>query len=299
MAWSRWRGVATVNAEPGCLKDVDTARLLMRWTAGSASRQRCSSRCSWPATWFRSAPGWHAITRRSADFTVVEGRETGVLLTREAYHNMRDDEFAAAFWYYLPVTKNRLGDLGIAAQSIERVAPMNANSFRRRQNRDAGPIGFGYSVSASDGALAALEDIAASGVARCVPRTQRGRPVTARSRPGVLPAPARKHFAACRAVGTLAVAALGSSVQHPALNDPSLGRVPQPPRRPRLVLAGAEEVRRRPHRPAGVVLPRRVRGGHAFHSPLCGSRNAAEVGHRHAARVPCGIAGRWTTAPGR
>ena len=26
MAWSRWRGVATVNAEPGCLKDVDTAR---------------------------------------------------------------------------------------------------------------------------------------------------------------------------------------------------------------------------------------------------------------------------------
>ena len=72
-------------------------------------------------------------------FTVVEGRQTGVLLTREAYHNMRDDEFAAAFWYYLPVTKNRLGDLGIAAQSIERIAPMNANSFRRRQNRGADP----------------------------------------------------------------------------------------------------------------------------------------------------------------
>ena len=38
-------------------------------------------------------------------FTVVEGRQTRVLVTREGYHNMRDDEFAAAFWYYLPVTK--------------------------------------------------------------------------------------------------------------------------------------------------------------------------------------------------
>ena len=64
-------------------------------------------------------------------FTVVEGRQTSVLVTREAYHNMRDDEFAAAFWYYLPVTKYRPGDDGVAAASIERVYPFNPNSFSR------------------------------------------------------------------------------------------------------------------------------------------------------------------------
>ena len=69
-------------------------------------------------------------------FTVVEGRQTGVLLTREAYHNMRDDEFAAAFWYYLPVTKQRSGDDGVAAAAIERVAPFGPNSFRRSRNPD-------------------------------------------------------------------------------------------------------------------------------------------------------------------
>ena len=69
-------------------------------------------------------------------FTVVEGRSTGVLLTREAYHNMRDDEFAAAFWYYVPVTKHRSGDDGAAATSIERVAPFNPNSFRRSRSVD-------------------------------------------------------------------------------------------------------------------------------------------------------------------
>ena len=34
----RWRGVATVNAEPGCLKDVDTARTSGPATADSRSR---------------------------------------------------------------------------------------------------------------------------------------------------------------------------------------------------------------------------------------------------------------------
>ena len=77
-------------------------------------------------------------------FTVVEGRQTGVLGQRAAYNTMSDDEFAAAFWYYLPVTKNRLGSLGIAAESIERVAPNGSNSFRQRRNaaadRSAGDI---------------------------------------------------------------------------------------------------------------------------------------------------------------
>lgn len=63
------------------------------------------------------------------NFTVVEGRQTVVLTTREQYHNMRDDEFAAAFWYYLPVTKHRPGDDGVAPASIERVYPFNPNSF--------------------------------------------------------------------------------------------------------------------------------------------------------------------------
>ena len=63
-------------------------------------------------------------------FTVAEGRQTGVLLTREAYHNMRDDEFAAALWYFLPVTRHRSGDDGVAAGSIERGARFSPTSFR-------------------------------------------------------------------------------------------------------------------------------------------------------------------------
>ena len=66
------------------------------------------------------------------EFTVVNGRQTGVLVAREAYNSMRDDEFAAAFWYYLPVTRNNLEALGIAAESIERIAPGNAYSFRQQ-----------------------------------------------------------------------------------------------------------------------------------------------------------------------
>lgn len=69
-------------------------------------------------------------------FTVVEGRETSVLLAREAYHNMRDDEFAAAFWYYLPATRHRPGDGGVAAASLDRVAPFDAMRFRRSMSGD-------------------------------------------------------------------------------------------------------------------------------------------------------------------
>ena len=70
------------------------------------------------------------------EFTVVDGRQTGVLVAREAYNSMRDDEFAAAFWYYLPVTRNNLDDLGIAAESIERIAIGNALSFRQQRSTD-------------------------------------------------------------------------------------------------------------------------------------------------------------------
>ena len=70
-------------------------------------------------------------------FTVVEGRQTGVLLTREAYHNMRDDEFAAALWYFLPVTRHRTGDDGVAAGSIERSAPFSPSSFRGSTSADS------------------------------------------------------------------------------------------------------------------------------------------------------------------
>ena len=40
----RWRGVATVNAEPGCLKDVDTARDTARGSALATTR-RVGARC--------------------------------------------------------------------------------------------------------------------------------------------------------------------------------------------------------------------------------------------------------------
>ena len=71
-------------------------------------------------------------------FVVAEGREAGVSRLREAYHGMRDDEFAAAFWYYLPVTRNHLDRLGISAASVERVHPSSPNSFRSQGRRNRG-----------------------------------------------------------------------------------------------------------------------------------------------------------------
>ena len=71
-------------------------------------------------------------------FTVTEGRQGSVLRTREAYHSMRDDEFAAAFWYYLPVAKNHLGNLGFASASVERIHPSGRNSFRQEGLVDLG-----------------------------------------------------------------------------------------------------------------------------------------------------------------
>lgn len=79
-------------------------------------------------------------------FTVVEGRQSIVLATREQYHDMRDDEFSAAFWYYLPVTKHRPGDDGATPTSIERVYPFNPNSFSQSGNtlsRSADDILYG------------------------------------------------------------------------------------------------------------------------------------------------------------
>ena len=72
-------------------------------------------------------------------FTVVEGRETSVLRIREAYHNMRDDEFAAAFWYYLPIARNHLDSLGFPATSVDRLRPQNRNGFRTRGHANREP----------------------------------------------------------------------------------------------------------------------------------------------------------------
>ena len=71
-------------------------------------------------------------------FTVTEGRQGSVLRIREAYHSMRDDEFAAAFWYYLPVAKNHLGNLGFADASVERINPSGRNSFEQEGLVDLG-----------------------------------------------------------------------------------------------------------------------------------------------------------------
>lgn len=71
--------------------------------------------------------------------TVVEGREAGVWSIREAYHNMRDDEFAAAFWYYLPITRNHLDRLGIPATSVDRLRPQSDDGFRTQGRANLGP----------------------------------------------------------------------------------------------------------------------------------------------------------------
>ncbi len=63
------------------------------------------------------------------DFSVVNmdaGRVKRVLLLRTMYNSMRDDEFAAGFWYYTPYKL----DLGVPKHSYERLETGNANGFR-------------------------------------------------------------------------------------------------------------------------------------------------------------------------
>ena len=65
------------------------------------------------------------------DFSMVDmdgSRAKRVLLIREAYSAMRDDEFAAGFWYYTPYKL----DLGVPEHSYERLDMRNANGFREK-----------------------------------------------------------------------------------------------------------------------------------------------------------------------
>ena len=62
------------------------------------------------------------------DFSVVASwRTTSVLTHRAAYNTMRDDEFAAGFWYYTPYKI----DLGIPKRSYERLDAGSIDGFRQ------------------------------------------------------------------------------------------------------------------------------------------------------------------------
>ena len=66
------------------------------------------------------------------EFSVVDSRrEVLVLSLRVAYNTMRDDEFAAGFWYYTPYKH----DLSISKRSYERFDMRNANGFRQTGRR--------------------------------------------------------------------------------------------------------------------------------------------------------------------
>ena len=54
----------------------------------------------------------------SGDFSLVERREYRVWSIRVAYNEMRDDEFAAGFWYYLPM----ISELDLVNRGIPRAA---------------------------------------------------------------------------------------------------------------------------------------------------------------------------------
>ena len=66
------------------------------------------------------------------DFSVVDSwRATSVLNLRAVYNTMRDDEFAAGFWYYTPYKF----DLGIPKRSYERFGTKNADGFHKMGRR--------------------------------------------------------------------------------------------------------------------------------------------------------------------
>ena len=66
------------------------------------------------------------------EFSVVDSwRTTSVLTLRAAYNTMRDDEFAAGFWYYTPYKL----DLGVPKHSYERLMTRNANGFKQMGRR--------------------------------------------------------------------------------------------------------------------------------------------------------------------
>ncbi len=74
----------------------------------------------------------------SGNFSLVEQRADKVWSIRSAYNEMRDDEFAAGFWYYLPmVCKKDMVKRGIPKESFERFnsagfRQTGQNNYRRR-----------------------------------------------------------------------------------------------------------------------------------------------------------------------
>ncbi len=71
------------------------------------------------------------------DFSVVDARRSVAVLTlRVTYNTMRDDEFAAGFWYYTPYKL----DLGIPKRSWERFDWKNADRFSRMGQRALGTL---------------------------------------------------------------------------------------------------------------------------------------------------------------
>ena len=73
----------------------------------------------------------------SGDFSLVERREGPVWSIRVAYNEMRDDEFAIGFWYYLPmVSESELVNRGIPRAAFERFTPGNEAGFRLTGQRN-------------------------------------------------------------------------------------------------------------------------------------------------------------------
>ncbi len=73
----------------------------------------------------------------SGDFSLVaKERTTTVWSLRASYNEMRDDEFAAGFLYYLPITRLHLASLGIPRESYERFSTNNEAGFRQEGYRN-------------------------------------------------------------------------------------------------------------------------------------------------------------------
>ena len=67
----------------------------------------------------------------SGNFSLVEDREYRVWSIRVAYNEMRNDEFAVGFWYYLPmISESELVNRGIPRAAFERFNPGNEAGFR-------------------------------------------------------------------------------------------------------------------------------------------------------------------------
>lgn len=68
----------------------------------------------------------------SGDFSLVTGqRAAAVWSIRASYNEMRDDEFAAGFLYYPPITNRYLASLGIPRESYERFSTTDEAGFRQ------------------------------------------------------------------------------------------------------------------------------------------------------------------------